>query len=123
MATERIVDLSRLADALNDEGLDALEAYVRATVVPMILRSIPVGDPELDPDPSTSLRDNLKVRREGKQIVIEIDTEYAAVQHFAYYLHPRGGHNRFLEDPLQVAAGFVENVIGEAVRQRLARET
>lgn len=120
---ERIVDLSRLADALNDEGLDALEEYARATLLPMIRAQLPVGDPSLDPDPGTSLRDALTLRREGRQLVIEIDTEYAAVQHFSHYLHPRGGKTRFLEDPLQVAAGFVENVIGEAIRQRLARET
>ena len=119
----RIVDVSRLADALNAEGLDALEEFARSTLLPMIRAQLPVGDPEHDPNPAVSLEDALTVRREGRQILIEIDTEYAAVQHYAAYTHPRGGRARFLEDPVQVAAGFVENVIGEAVRQRLARET
>lgn len=118
-----VVDLSTLAAHLNDEGLDELEEFVQATLVPMIREQIPVGDPELDPDPETSLRDKITVRREGKQIVIEIDSEYAAVQHYAAYLHPRGGHARFLEGPLQVAAGLIENIIGEAIRQRIARST
>lgn len=118
---ERIADLSRIAAALNDEGLDALEAYARTTLLPMIRAQLPVADPATDPDPGTSLRDALTVRREGRQILIEIDTEYAAVQHYAHYLHPRGGKARFLEDPLQIAAGFVENVIGQAIRERLAR--
>lgn len=122
MTAGPVVDLSRLADALNDEGLDALETFARTTLVPMILQNLPVGDPDVDPDPATSLRDKLTVRREGKQILIEIDTEYAAVQHYALYQHPRGGHSRFLEDALQKAAGFIENVIGEQIRQRLARE-
>lgn len=119
----RAVDVSTLANALNDEGLDALEEYARTTLLAMIRAQLPVGDPDLDPDTSTSLADALTVRRDGRQILIEIDTPYAAVQHYAAYTHPRGGRARFLEDPLQIATGFIENVIGEAVRQRLARET
>lgn len=118
-----VLDISTLAAHLNDEGLDALETFARTTLVEMIREQIPVGDPELDPDPGTSIRENIEVKREGKQIVIEIDTPYAAVQHYAAYLHPRGGRSHFLEGPLQVAAGFVENAIGEAIRQRVARET
>lgn len=117
------VDISTLADHLNDEGLDALEQGARTTLVAMIRAQIPVGDPELDPDPGTSILNNIVVRREGKRIVVEIDTEYAAVQHYAHYVHPRGGRARFFEDPLQVFAGFVEQMVGEAIRQRIARET
>lgn len=120
---EHAVDISQLAHALNEEGIDALEEFARTTLLPMIREQLPVGDPESDPDPGTSMRDALTVRREGFTVLIEIDTEYAAVQHYALYLHPRGGNARFLEGPLQVASGFIENVIGGAIRQRLARET
>lgn len=114
------VDPTQLAEHLNGVGLDALEEYVRATVVPAILAAMPVGDPALDPDPSTSLRDNLTVRRQGHQIVIEIDTPYAAAQHYGHYTHPRGGGARFLEDPVQQAAAVIETVIAERVRRQLA---
>jgi len=123
MATQPLVDISQLAHALNEEGIDALEEFARTTLLPMIREQIPVGDSESDPDPGTAMRDALTVRREGFQILIEIDTEYAAVQHYAGYLHPRGGKAGFMEDPLQVASGFIENVIGQAIRNRLARET
>lgn len=115
-------DLTRLAGALNDVGADALEQLARDVLLPMVLADLPVGDPEQDPDPQTSLAANTRVERDGQVVRIVIDTPYAAVQHYAPYQHPRGGRARFLEDNLQAVSGQVERVLAAAVRRRLARE-
>lgn len=103
--------------------MDALEQFARSTLEPMVREQLPIGDPDQDPDPAVSLRDALRVYRDGREIVIEINTPYAAVQHYALYEHPRGGRGRFLEDTIQQASRLVEDVVADRVRARLARET
>jgi hypothetical protein len=114
-----VPDVAQLSRDLEKAGADALERFVKEIIVPMILAEIPIGDPRLDPDPAVSLREALEVRRVGNTVFIEMDTEYAAVQHFANYEHPRGGKSHFIDHPLQVGSALIERYIGEALERRM----
>ena len=80
----------------------------------------PVGDPEEDPDPSTSLRDSGRIDRERRSVLVVFDTPYAAKQELDQRLkHPRGGKAHYLSDALKQEIPKLEGIVASAVRKRL----
>lgn len=79
---------------------------------------IPVGDPELDPDPSYSLANNIKVRVYGRYVSVSVEGPYAVKQHEAmHFKHPRGGHAKFLESNAIMMADELQNILVGTVQK------
>lgn len=104
-----------------EEGLyEALE-QAGNRVLDQAERDMPVGDPRLDPDPGTALRRAGRVVRDGKGVIVVIDTPYAAKQHEDMTLdHPRGGGPKFLENAVTRIIPELEGIVASKVRARTA---
>jgi hypothetical protein len=62
------------------------------------INNIPVGDPDLDPDPNYALKDHVVIRLYGNFVSITVEGLYALKQHENQsFEHPRGGEPKFLE--------------------------
>lgn len=77
---------------------------------------MPVGDPAEDPDPATSMAERTRVEDDGDSVVVVVDTEYAQVQHFANYAHPRGGEDRFLERAVLETVPELPGIVANSTR-------
>jgi hypothetical protein len=86
-----------LVAQMEQAGGDVLLA-IGEQLAAMTRADLPVGDPQLDPDPGFALAEHVKVRRYGNFVSVAVEAPYAAEQHEAmHFRHPRGGRPKFLE--------------------------
>jgi len=100
--------------------IEGAQAGLRAAAELVAERAIahmPVGDPSEDPDPSVSMRERTRIEEQpdGSFLVI-VDTEYAQVQHWASYEHPRGGEDRFLERAVLETVPEITGIVANTIR-------
>jgi hypothetical protein len=109
-------DIAKMVEQGADEGVVAFAHLVAEEAKKLM----PVGDPQYDPDPNVSMRDNIDVQvipnQFGALVRITVDTPYAAKAHEDLRLkHPRGGGPKFLEHAMTALAPTMGNVGGSRV--------
>lgn len=106
---------------LRDSGDDGLRLAAQA-VLEEAQRNIPVGDPNVDPDPNVTLRDSGRIEEHGDGFIISFNTPYAAKVHEDQRLkHPRGGQAKYLERALTTLAPTFERIVASRVEARMAK--
>ncbi len=82
-----------------------------------------IGDPDLDPDPSVSLKDvGEVVHVEPGVVMIRYPGPYAARQHEDRSMqHPRGGGPQFLGDALKSELPRLQRIVAGEVRAAVKR--
>lgn len=109
-----------LADDFDDTMQLALRAAAEQ-VLTLAKQYAPVGDPELDPNPSVSLAESGRIRPDGKGFIIEFTAPYAAKQHEDLRLkHPRGGGAKYLERALTEITPTLDRIVASKVHARTA---
>lgn len=105
-----------------EDGADVgMRAWAEA-VAELAKRNMPVGDPDEDPDPAVSMRENTRVERTAHGYRIVVDTLYAAYQHENLHArHPRGGGSKFLEHAATTLAKQGDRFIATAVQPQIDR--
>jgi hypothetical protein len=107
--------------ALQEGGDDGMRLAAEA-IAEEARRNVPVGDPKLDPDPSVSLRDEIKVERTAHGYRVIADTDYAAYVHENLHArHPRGGGPKFLEHALTTLGPQLDRFVATAVQPQIDR--
>lgn len=111
-------DIARQAEAAAIDGLrEAAELVLQKAKA-----DIPIGDHQVDPDPSVSLRESGHIVPHGDGYIIIFDAPYAAKQHEDQHLkHPRGGHAKFLERALMEVTPLLQDIVATKVTARMAR--
>jgi hypothetical protein len=109
-------DIARMVLAGADEGL----LLAAKAVLEEAQRNIPVGDPDIDPDPSVTLKDSGHVEIVenplGTQVRVSFDTPYAARVHENLRMqHPRGGGAHYLTNALTTVMPTLDNIVAAKV--------
>jgi hypothetical protein len=109
-------DIAKMVEQGADEGVVAFAHLVAEEAKKLM----PVGDPQYDPDPNVSMRDNIDVQvipnQFGALVRITVDTPYAAKAHEDLRLkHPRGGGPKFLEHAMTALAPTMDRVVASRV--------
>jgi hypothetical protein len=111
-------EVRRLAARGASRGL----AEIALKVLEAAKHGVPVGDPDVDPDPMVTLRESgrIEIEHGGRTALIVFDTPYAAKIHEDLHLHhPRGGGAKYLEGPTLQALPLLEGAIASEVRKNM----
>lgn len=114
-------DIMRLVLEGGDEGV----LLAAKAVLEEAQRNIPVGDPDVDPDPGVTLKDSGSIEvipnPFGDLVRVSFDTPYAAKVHEDVNLkHPRGGTAHYLMNALVTVMPAMDTIVASQVDGKTA---
>lgn len=111
---------TRIMHAAERDAVEGL-AVAAEEVLKQAREGIGHGDPETDPHLGALAASGKVVPVEtpfGKGFKVEFESEYAAVQEFAHYKHPRGGGAHFIQRGLTSVMPKMNTIVSTRITGR-----